>query len=408
MGFSDGFSRGFAIGDQMKKKKAAEKFFGKLQEFTVDSDEQQQAQAIPMAGGEALPTATAMDGTGISIQPQQAALSIEAPAAPRIDKKGRLSTLGPPQLMELDDAALEFAKASGDTDGSIYQAATGIMKSRLRDGFRGAIGNAMAAVQSGDVAAAERALKRANFFIPNGQDIDIKKGEDGQLIMRNPLTDKDEPVTQQMLSQIARIAEDPIAAGQYIDQQLAAARDAAQKDRQLGQKDRELTGAEARTAIDASEATERARANRAGESIAAGRLKLDQSMAPFEQDYKAAQTVQALRYADYLKGGGKDGGKKGGITAADQARLSNDIFNRLGAVMFPQRVEMVPDPTFPGKMVPQTVPMKPPAGLENVSRTDQNRVARVAEKLMQDNEGMTLAEAVDEAVNGYLARKQSK
>lgn len=407
MGFSDGFSRGFAIGDQIKKKKAAEKFFGKLQEFTVDTDEEQQAQAIPMTGGAALPAATAADGSGISIQPQQAALSIEAPAAPRINKEGRLSTLGPPQLRELDDAALEFAKASGDTDGSIYQAASGIMKSRLRDGFRGAMGNAMAAIQSGDTAAAERALKRANFFIPNGQDIDIKKGENGQLIMRNPLTDKDEPVTQQMLSQLARIAEDPIAAGQYIDQMLASAREADQKDRQLGQKDRELTGAEARTAIDASEAAERARSNRANESIAGRRVALDEQMAPFEQDYKAAQTIQSLRYADYLKGG-KDGGKKGGITAADQARLSNDIFNRLGAVMFPQRIEMVPDPTFPGKMVPQTVPMKPPAGLENVSRTDQNRVARVAEKLMQDNEGMTLAEAVDEAVNGYLARKQSK
>jgi hypothetical protein len=115
-------------------------------------------------------------------------------------------------LRELDMAALKFAKASGDP--AVFAAAQGVVDSRIRSGYQSALGSAMQAVQMGDLDAAERSIRKANYWIPNGQDIKLSR-KDGQLWYHDE-TGKEVPVTAEALGIRAKMADNPAAAGEYL------------------------------------------------------------------------------------------------------------------------------------------------------------------------------------------------
>jgi hypothetical protein len=202
MAFSDAFARSYAVGSDMRKRRATSKFFEKFKELTADVPEdaglpEELPGFNPEGSGEKAPTALPVqdageDGLAPVVGAEAAAIPVDVkgPKAIPIATKDMKDTaeklansLTKDNIKELDRLALDAAKASGDME--VYKALKDTTVSFLQGKTLSNLSQAQAAMEEGDVDGAEKALKKAYRFVPDGREANFKK-KDGKLYAANP------------------------------------------------------------------------------------------------------------------------------------------------------------------------------------------------------------------------------
>lgn len=202
MAFSDAFARGYAVGESIRKKRATSKFFEKFKELTEEPPEDGGLpESIPgfnpKGKGEKAPTALPVqdageDGLAPVVGAEAAAIPVDVKGPESLtvateetkssmDKFARSLTRD--NIKELDRLALDAAKASGDME--VYTALQKTTDSFLQGKTLKGLSEAQTAFVKGDTDAAEKALKKAYRYVPDGQEVDFER-KDGKLWIANP------------------------------------------------------------------------------------------------------------------------------------------------------------------------------------------------------------------------------
>lgn len=156
---------------------------------------------------------------GVATSLQDAAAKAQAnPSQPAGTKA---HSLEPDFYREADARALHaahLAARAGLDPQKVYDSSMAMVVSHMQGQVMRSYGAAYNALQMGDMKGVEKALKDANFYLPNGQDLKfMPPGPDGSLRMRNPFIgmpghEQDQPVIDinaQSLSLMATAALHP-------------------------------------------------------------------------------------------------------------------------------------------------------------------------------------------------------
>lgn len=370
--FLSGMAQGQALRagyDQMQGRQAVKKFFEHLRMLGGD-DQPNAAIPVPNGGG-----SESIDGMAAATNAIPMDGSVAQPAKPK-----KVKSLTSKDIEDLDTLAAQAAAVSGDPQ--VYQALKGTalsyMQSKVLSGFQAA----QAALQAGDEKALEDALHRVYYFVPNGESIDLKRDSSGKLQFRNPVTDKFEPVTAEILALYARGAMDPAAFGDMIYQRKKDAADAQRAERGIAVQERYA-------AIGEANAQETSRHNKIEEARQAGNDKVDALL-------KRSQAIQNLAYADYLNRGGKEKGATG-LKMDDARQYAKDIRTLTQQFIMPTELKESTDEFGATKYV--QAPAARPPGFENANEETVNTVSSYAEQLGIANPQLGMSSAVGAAAN---------
>lgn len=383
MAFSNAFAQGIEIGRSARKQRAVTKAFEALQSLDHAEDAPAPA-AIPGAPApNAVPTgamSTSPVGEG-AIEPVSAIPAAAPAAAPRTSLKGS-------DLDAFEKVAMEAARASGDL--SVYSALNSMMTNKLQTKLLGHLRTAQVAMINGDTATAEQALKRANYYVPNGQDIKINKDETGQLTWNSPLTGKPEAITAETIGLIQAGASNP---QQFSAMLQEIRKNSADAEHKAGMLANDTT----RTKTDEARAAESTRASRADEAAKREELRIKRMEAE-------SQRVRDQKYGDYLDRGGRAKGEKPGqgadISAADREKISKNIRDIVRESLQPTKSDITMDEyTKEEKVIKR--PLPPPKGFEGIGEAQINQIAADAENIALLNPGMSFSEAAEMAKGRY-------
>lgn len=378
MPFSSAFAQGLEIGRTARKERAVAGYFEKLKALQAPQD-----VATPTAEPQAIPTEQAGEGM-VTATNRDTALPTDTPSAPRV-------SLGRADLQALDDAAMEAARASGDI--SVFTALKSNTDVFLQGKLLNNLRTAQMALANKDMATAEKAIRQANYYVPNGQDIQMSKSPDGQLTWIDPISGKSAPITAESIGYYLTMASDPRQYTQLMAQLRQAKEEAVRADRNVVVNE---TNAAAATA-NAEANTRRAEtdARQAGDTAAYNRerLKIDRILAD-------AKVLEAKTYSELALGGS---GKNGALTPADRASLSKSIREITRNNLQPTKTEMVDDGA--GGQKPVKVPQPGVKGFEDVTEQQIGQIAALAEAYAIKNPTMPYSEAVEAAKKRYLEDK---
>ncbi len=368
MPFSSAFAQGLEIGRSSRKQKAVTNYFEKLKAL-----EQQPETATPTADVAAIPTEQAGEGMAAALNPQTA-LPTDTPQAPRV-------SLGRADLESLDAAAMEAARASGDI--SVFTALKSNTDVFIQGKLLNNLRSAQVALLNGDTATAEKALRKANYYVPNGQDIQTFKGPGGELMWTSPISGQKEPITADTIGYIQAAASNPM----QFTQLMAGLRSQAKED-EYKAKNLEIQGQNAAAATKNAETNARQATDTA--AYQRGRLIIDR----IEADAK----VLAAKTAAQVGSGGS--GKDGAITPADRKTISDAVQKLTRESIQPEKTELVTDQLGSQKAI--KTPQPPPPGFENVTEVQLKQIASYAEDIALARPTLTYGRAVEMAKERYL------
>lgn len=131
------------------------------------------------------------------------------------------------QLMAQAAAA---AATAGHDPNQVYQGLESMRTSFIQSHILRNLSSANVALANGDMKAVETSLRNVNYYLPNGQDITIKKDASGNLIYQDPLhpTSPDGkpnliPVDAQHLQMLGQAALDPMQVASTLQAYRASA-----------------------------------------------------------------------------------------------------------------------------------------------------------------------------------------
>lgn len=134
---------------------------------------------------------------------------------------GQPHSLTPEWFQQNDQLAMQAAMAAGDAGQDPMQVFNALQNQRtafLQSHFIRDLSTANAALAANDQKGAERAIRSAYYYIPNGSDITFSKDKNGHLTFLDPMTDKPVTATPTTIGMIAQSAMNPESFGGYINQ----------------------------------------------------------------------------------------------------------------------------------------------------------------------------------------------
>ena len=296
MSFGASFASGYAVGKDMRKRRATSNFFKEVKNLLAEDDEEMvtaDGTAIPVekpadsaveaepVATEALPieTKTAVQVDSKELAPTDAPPPAEAPAEPAAgaipvdaapavpaeeppaDAETALPLDAPPEakaeatkldkavegmakaqksitqadIKRLDKLALKAAEASGDVE--VYTALQKTTDSLLQGRVQKYLGMAQVAAQNGDTESVEKYLTRAYRFVPDGQEVNFKK-QDGKLFIPDPWHEgegdpKMIPLGAEQIGYMATMISNPEKWGDIMREGRAKRREEAREDRKV-------------------------------------------------------------------------------------------------------------------------------------------------------------------------------
>jgi hypothetical protein len=362
MAFSDGFAKGYAIGDAAKKSRAASKYFKRFKELTDEGETEAVTEiggvpvpnsALPPSEGDAeLPVAplaeTAVPEKDAPVLSPDAAIpevAVTAPEAiPLKQARKTHKSLTQSNIKELDRLAMDAARAAGDIE--VYTALQKTTDSFLQGKVMKNIGLAQAAAQNEDTDAVEKHLTAAYRFIPDGQEIKFKR-KDGKLMINDPWDDKEIELNSEMIGNIGTMLRDPEKWADIVRQE--------RKDRARAATDKQLADAK----VDENKIDR--------ERLSMQKDQFTQTLGLQKEDLKLKGRATALaeangrigRYTEYQQGLyysalaeqakalAKTGGKSPGDLLTEVNALGKTIEDSMNALSSPAKDDLGrPDPTW--------------------------------------------------------------
>jgi len=346
MSFSEAFARGYAIGDASRQRSAAAKYFKLMQKLTKSSEEEKDttlvgglpvpSESMTAPATAALPIQSMQSQAGVSTTQDAAipappavdtsavdtavhdpnagakksleeAIPITGPVtdvavkAPKVLISKPQSSLKQSDIRDLDRAAMRAAQAAGNIE--VYTALQKTTDSFLQGKVMSNLGDAMTAVQNGDIDGTEAALHKAYRFIPDGRQAKFIR-RNGKLWIKDPYSEKGELVelNAQRIGAIGMMMQDPVGFSKYIREGMEKDKEAkiAERGVAVQEKNAQTNVEQLAEARRSNMATERS--NMATELNATGKLDLDKANSVADNLYK-------LSMATYYGAGGA--GQKG-------------------------------------------------------------------------------------------------
>lgn len=331
--FLGGFETGqklYANYQQGKARRAVGQVFERLKTFDAPADE-------PDAPAAALPVVDGVPAEGITAtipadQPVQAAIPQAQPAK----KSPVRRTLGAKDFEELDTLIANAAAVSGDPQ--TYSALKNVATSQLQARVLKEFGAAHVAMQNGDTDGVEKALRRAYYYVPDDQELKIKKDATGQLIFKNPLTDKEEPLTSESLDYFRQAAMDPAQFGSVIWQRKQDTAKANREERGVAVQEGRL-GEEIRSNKMTEDDRKIQRQQTERElGIKQGDLKLKIEGQKYDNLLKVAQAANQYADAEYRRAqaAAEGSGIPGGMKANDARQYGEEVNSQVENFLIPR------------------------------------------------------------------------
>jgi hypothetical protein len=364
-------------------KEASTKYFERLRSLGAEEVESAGALPIPESGG-------SEDMAAAAAAVQGGALPTDGSSVqPKPKKKYRSVTAD--DYRELDTMAAQMATMAGDPKA--YDAYRGMARSYAQGRIMDQMRRAQVALQVGDQEGLEDALQRAYQFVPDGQELKLKRGKDGALTFKHPTSGEDLPVNAQSLRLFSMAALDPDAMEETM---YGRKKDKTKEDQEargldINQQNANTSTKNAET--QAAQVAETARSNRANEGREA---KND----VHSNRLKDAQALQALSYANYLDTGKK--GKTEGALDPDKARkFAGDVRTLTEQYIMPTEKRETTDELGGTKVIDAPAARLP--GFENATVETINTVSSYAEQVGIANPQLGLSQAVGAGAVIYQA-----
>lgn len=203
------------------------------------------AGAPPAAGGQQgvpTPPPTAAQQASITAAAQVANASPDDPAKTGVQTtspsaEGKPHSIAPEKWADWDDRidkAVYLAAVAGHDPGQVRQALEANRNAFIQGHVLRYMSSASVAMQNGDQKGVEAALRNAYYYTPDGQDMNVQKDKDGNLMFQDPTnpTKMDPvnghsspnmiPVTQQSINMIGQAMLDPMNVQKTIQGALSA------------------------------------------------------------------------------------------------------------------------------------------------------------------------------------------
>lgn len=327
-------------------------------------------QAIPTADGEAA------GGSLVEAAPER--------------KRPRYRSATADDYTKLDNIAARLATISGDP--KTYEAMRGTTKSFVQSKIMGDMGKAQVALQVGDTDGLEDAIHSMYRYVPDGQELKIKRDKDNNLMFKHPESGEFLPVNAQSLRMFGMGVLDPNAMEEMMYGRKKEAKADARADQGVANDttnagsqrlNAETSAKNAGTA--AAQAAEVARHNRQEEEVARVKSKND-TLAT------GAHAAYELSYAHYLDG---DKGKGAAITPDNAIKYSESVAGAVDEFLNPTQLKEGVDAL--GNKTFVKAPGKQPADFIAATPEQKLQMTSIAEKLGMANPDLGVRNAVGSA-----------
>lgn len=384
----DSFKQGKELQD------ASRSYFEKLRSLGGETVAPDSALPVPDSGGSEGMVANAAAATNAPA----AALPVDGGPLPAKKKKTYRSTTAD-DYTELDTMAAKIATMTGDA--KTYEALRGMTRSHVQTRIMDQMRKAQVALQVGDQDGLEDAIQRAYQYVPDAQELKMKRDKDGQLMFRHPASGQELPVNAESLRLFAMAALDPDAMEETLYGRKKVDTEQKQKDRALdvdeansktSARNADATMMNAQTA--AKNAAETARSNKVEEA-----RKEEDAKAQRLRDRAAA--VQSLTYADYLNRDKGKAGANGGLKPSDMRNYSKDINESVRSYVMPTEKQVTTDEYGAQKVIDAPAARLP--GFENADEGTINAVSSFAEQIGIANPTLGISHAVNAGATIYQA-----